>query len=239
VIDDSPRFVRDNGDEWRPDRRAQPTTASAVLGFMRNYTIALGPVITVAAVLTAGCATATPVSPPSAAPVAASGSADPAAAAAHTPYCVSAQLRLEQGPLVPEATEQHTLIVEFRNTAGTACTLHGYPQIQLIDDHGARLAFTYQHRQDQMITGEPPILVTLPPGGVAYAALNQNTCDDSPLAEWRQATKIEVTPPGVGKSMSANLRPYPSLDYCGPAQSDNRVDVTPIEPTITDIYPDR
>jgi Protein of unknown function (DUF4232) len=149
---------------------------------------------------------------------------------------VSAQLRLEQGPRVSEATEQHTLIVGFRNTAGTACTLRGYPQIQLIDDHGARLAFTYQHRQDQMITGKPPILVTLPPDGVAYAALNQNTCDNSPLAEWRQATKIEVTPPGVGKSMSAERHSDPILDYCGTAQLDNQVDVTPIEPALAAIY---
>jgi hypothetical protein len=166
-----------------------------------------------------------------------SASADTAVAAAHTRYCVSAQLRLEQGPLVSEATQQHTLIVEFRNTAGTACTLRGYPQIQLIDDRGARLAFTYQHRQDQMITGKPPILVTLPPGGVAYAALNQNTCDNSPLAEWRQATKIKVTPPGVGMAMSAELHSYPILDYCGPGQSDNQVDVTPVEPTQAAIYP--
>lgn len=203
---------------------------------MRNYTIALGPAITVAAVLMAGCATVTPVSPPS---VAASASADAVAAAAHIPYCVSDQLRLEQGPLVSEATEQHTLILEFRNTAGTACTLRGYPQIQLTDDRGARLSFTYQHRQDQMITGQPPILVTLRPGGVAYAALNQNACDNSPLAEWRQAKRIEVTPPGAGKAMSASLHSYPILNYCGPAQSDNQVDVTPIEPTIADIYPDR
>jgi hypothetical protein len=150
---------------------------------------------------------------------------------------VSDQLRLEQGPLVSEATEQHTLILEFRNMAGAACTLRGYLQIQLIDDRGARLAFTFHYRQDQMITGQPPISVTLPPGGVAYAALNQNTCDDSPLAEWRQATRIEFTPPGVSKSMSVNLHAYPILDYCGPAQSDNQVDVTPIEPTIKDIYP--
>ena len=121
-------------------------------------------------VLIAGCATATPVSPPSVASGAASASADAAAAAAPTSYCVSAQLRLEQGPLVSEASQQHTLIMEFCNTAGTACTLRGYPQIQLIDARGARLALTYQHRQDQIITGKPPILVTQPPGGVAYAA---------------------------------------------------------------------
>jgi hypothetical protein len=63
-------------------------------------------------------------------------------------------------------------------------------------DHlGTRLAFTYQRRRDQMITGKPPTLVTLLPGGVAYGAANQNTCDNSPLAQWRQATSIVVRLP--------------------------------------------
>jgi hypothetical protein len=46
-----------------------------------------------------------------------------------------------------------------------------------------------------MITGKPPTLVTLLPGGVAYGAANQNTCDNSPLAQWRQATSIVVRLP--------------------------------------------
>ena len=37
----------------------------------------------------------------------------------------------------------------------------------------------------------------------------------------------------MGRSMIAELQSYPILDYCGAAQPDNQVDVTPIEPTIT------
>jgi Protein of unknown function (DUF4232) len=153
-------------------------------------------------------------------------------------YCAPAQLRLSQGPRVSEATEQHTLIVVFRNTSGIGCDLRGYPEIQLRDRLGTRLAFTYQRRGDQMITDEPPVLVTLLPGGVAYAAANQNTCDSSPLAQWRQAASISVTPPGVDKPLNVELQAYPSLYYCGPGQADNHVDVTPVEPTLAAIYPD-
>jgi hypothetical protein len=44
--------------------------------------------------------------------------------------------------------------------------------------------------------------------------------------------------PGVGKPLSAELQAYPILDYCGAGQSDNQVNVTPIEPTTAAIYPD-
>jgi hypothetical protein len=67
--------------------------------------------------------------------------------------------------------------------------------------------------------------------------VSASSCDSAPLAEWRQATSILVTPPGTGKPLRAELPTYPILDYCGAGEPDNRVDVTPIEPTTAAIYP--
>ena len=73
-------------------------------------------------------------------------------------------------------TQQNTLALALRNISGTGCYLRGYPGIALADSQGARLAFTYRRRGDQMLTSRPPSLVQLPPGSVAYLAINKNTC---------------------------------------------------------------
>lgn len=205
---------------------------------MRNYALAVG--IATAAALTAGCSALATTAPSSAASSAASAQASALARTtvptAPTRYCAAAQLRLSIGPQVSEVSQQHTLVVELHNTADFGCNLRGYPEIELSDRLGTRLAFTDRRRGDEMITGKPSVLVTLSPGGVAYAAVNQSTCDNSPLADWRKATRIDVTPPGTGKPLSAELHAYPTLNYCGDGQTGNELDITPIEPTLAAIH---
>jgi hypothetical protein len=212
---------------------------------MRNYSLIPGMAVAIAALLIAGCGTTrtalTVYSSPTRPATSPSPSSPPSPGTvvltARPPYCVPAQLQLSAGPRISEATEQDTLIVEFHNTAKSACYLSGYPEVVLRDRFGTRLPFGYERHGDQMITGQPPLPVTLRPGGIAYAAVNQNSCTGSTPAEQRRAATIDVTLPGLGKPLTAELPQYPILDYCGAGQLGNEADVTPIEPTIAGIYP--
>jgi hypothetical protein len=206
---------------------------------MRNYALIPGAAVAIAGVLSAGCGPTVSTAQSLSARLTASPSspASPVVVTARPRYCVPAQLQLSAGPRISEATEQHTLIVEFHNTSNSECYLRSYPEIVLRDRHGTRLPFKYERHGDQMIAGEPPLVVTLRPGAVAYAAVNQNSCTGSPPADQQRVTRIDATPPGLGKPLTTELPEYPTLDYCGAGQIDNELDMTPIEPTIAAIYP--
>jgi hypothetical protein len=106
--------------------------------------------------------------------------------------------------------------------------MRGYPAIALADDAGHSLEFSYRRTPDQMLTSAPPGLVTLPPGGFAYSALNKNSCVGFAP---RSAADAEVTPPGQREQLALKLPRYPILGYCGAGDPGYTIDITPIEPT--------
>jgi len=137
------------------------------------------------------------------------------------------------GPLVSEATQQETLPLVFRNVSATACDMRGYPGIALLDSKGAGLAFRYRRGGDQMLTSMPPALVALAPGAAAYAAINQDAC----VARVRHySARVEVTLPGNQGVLVLKQAHYPELGYCGPGDPSHVVDITPIEPALTDVF---
>jgi Protein of unknown function (DUF4232) len=178
-----------------------------------------------AAVLTtgvAGCGTSAPrtIDPPT----------DRAALSApdNGPACHPSQLRLTAGPRISEATEQHTLLLVFRSISATACHLQGYPGVALADSAGRRLSFTYRRGGDQMLTSAAPAPVRLPPGGLAYSALNKNACVSFTQTG---AARAEVTSPGQHEPLVLTLPHYPLLDYCGVGDPGHTIDIAPVEPT--------
>jgi hypothetical protein len=81
----------------------------------------------------------------------------------------------------------------FKDSSGPKCTLYGYPGASLVDASGAQLGQPAQ--RDPVIT---PRVVTLQPGGVAYARLGFPNPGNFP--------------PGKCTAPAANLRVYPPDD---------------------------
>jgi hypothetical protein len=186
-------------------------------------TLAMG----IASVLIAGCGVSAPAVTGSSASRA---SPSPSARGGHA--CRPTQLQLTAGPRISEVTQQNTLLLVFRNTSATACIMRGYPAIALADRAGQRLDFSYGQRGDQMLTSAPPGLVTVPPGGLAYSALNKNTCVSFAP---RNAASADVTLPGQRQPLVLELPRYPILSYCGPSDPGHTIDIAPIEATSADV----
>lgn len=219
--------------------RSQPSRADERLKVMQTRT--LPPVLqnrslravlatAIAASLIAGCGTSTTTATTAASPSASKSLSS--ASAQSGPACQSTQLQLSAGPKISEATEQHTLLLVFRNISATECVMRGYPAIILADSAGARLDFSYNQRGDQMLTSAPPGLVTLPPGGLAYSAINKNACVGSSS---RSAASADVTPPGQREPLVLELPHYPILAYCGASDPGHTIDIAPVEPTRADV----
>jgi Protein of unknown function (DUF4232) len=177
--------------------------------------------------LIAGCGASVP-----AATVSSVSKASTSASAQGAPACRSTQLQLSVGARVSEATQQHTLLLVFRNISATACVMRGYPAIAMADDAGHRLDFSYGRHGDQMLTSTPPEIVTLPTGAFAYSAVNKNSCIGSAS---RSAASADVTPPGQREPLVLKLRHYPILDYCGASDPGHTIDIAPIEPASSDV----
>lgn len=150
---------------------------------------------------------------------------------ASRPYgvrCTSSQLWVTASR-VSEATQQETRLLTFRNVSTTGCDMRGYPEIVLSARNGNVLPFRYRRGGDQMITSKPPALVSVPPGGTTYAAINKNSCV---ARELKTAAGISVVLPIDHRRMfKITLAPDPVLGYCGPGDPGHDVDISPIEPT--------
>jgi len=145
-------------------------------------------------------------------------------AAARVRACRLRQLRLRNGSLVSEKTEQETRIFVLRNDSSHRCGLDGYPVVALIARHGRVLPFRYRDRGDQMLTSATPHQVVLVPGGRAFFGINKNVCVSRSTATARSLT---AWPLG---QLTVRLRR--TLDYCGPHDPGHRVDVSPFEKTL-------
>lgn len=149
------------------------------------------------------------------------------AAAGHVrvPACRLGQLRMRNGPLVSEATQQETRIVVLRNVSQHRCGLDGRPVVGLLTSaRGRVLPFRYRDRGDQMLTSARPHLVVLAPGGRAYFGINKNACVTHATATARYLT---AWPLGQLK-----VRLGRTLDYCTAPDLGHVVDISPFERTV-------
>ena len=93
--------------------------------------------------------------------------ASPRAVASHALMrCFSAQLTVVLGR--PGAALGHAgSVVSFRNGSATACTLHGYPALQMLDAAGHRLRTQVLHGIAYTVPRVPERVATVKPGGEA------------------------------------------------------------------------
>jgi Protein of unknown function (DUF4232) len=142
--------------------------------------------------------------------------------ASDAPRCRAVDFRVSLGPRVSEATGQHTLILQLRNS-GSACTFDGYPQLSFVDASGS-IPFVVRHVGDMMITARPPRSFVVRRRGVAYPAVNKYRCDVGPV---RTPTALQLG------SLAVSLARTPrELAWCGHGDPGSVVDVTPFEPTM-------
>lgn len=146
--------------------------------------------------------------------------------------CAAADLELDHGGPISEATGQESRVLRLSNTSAEPCQLKGYPTIVLADNAGNQIPFVYRDGGDQMVTSEPPILVTLAPGKAAYMMFNKYRCD---LGDKARATSVTVTVPGETTALSLSMGVYSNLPYCGPGDPGSVVEISPIEPTVKDL----
>lgn len=84
-----------------------------------------------------------------------------------------------------------------------------------------------------MLTSRRPTLVELPPGAVAYVAINKNHCVSFTQ---RIASRLEMMVPGDHQAIVLKLARYPILDYCGRDDPGHTIDITPVELTATRVF---
>ena len=125
-----------------------------------------------------------------------------------------------------EPTGQHTVPLAIARTGAKPCTLDGYPTVVLLNRHGQRLAFSYSHRGDQVVTSHPPHVVRVEGYGSAYFLLNKYRCDISAqsAARW-----LRVRLPGVSGWLTVELRnTNPSIDFCPDEPPSGTIAVSPV-----------
>ena len=143
--------------------------------------------------------------------------------------CRAAELVLQLGPQVGEATGQHSLTLRLVNLSRSPCSLDGYPRVLLLDATGA-LPFAITHHGDEMVTSRPPRRLVVEPARAAFVLLNHYRCDRGVV---RTALVVRLGLPGSRATMSLPLAdPYDRPTFCGPGDPGSTLAVSPFEPTL-------
>jgi hypothetical protein len=152
-----------------------------------------------------------------------------AAAGSSLPRCTALVLRA--GPAVVAKPGQLPILFELVDRGRSACSLDGYPRIELRGSAGTLYRFAYRDGGDAEVTSRRPAVVTLHAGSGAWILINKAACVGN--VNGRLASVISVVAPGSSRTLTTrfggNVR-YP--DYCGSGDPGHQVDVSPVEPTI-------
>jgi hypothetical protein len=190
------------------------------------------PLVAATLVLATGCAAPITRATTSSAPVSAPASALPAPATSQTldePRCEPAALRAVHGDAVSPETGEHPVSLDIINTGPATCWLMGYPRLRISDAAGRPLPLTYNDGGGY-VTPNPPAPVSIAPGGHASVVFAKYRCDGEDKGI---GTSVEVWFPDAVESVTAQgLGDPPLLDYCGPDDPGDVVDVSPVEPDI-------
>lgn len=110
--------------------------------------------------------------------------------------CESKHLSLSLGASQGTAGSSYQPIV-FTNKGSSACTLHGYPGVSYVDSSGAILGKPASEEGGHRVT------VTLQPGGVAHATLQQPDPGNFSPSSCNETTadRLQVYPPGETKQL--------------------------------------
>lgn len=123
-----------------------------------------------------------------------------AARGAHAalPPCRTSQFTVRFGPLVSEATGQHTFTLRLINRGRRACVLFGYPKISVYDRAGL-IPFAITHGGDQMVTPRRPRRVVVRHGRAAFVVLNHYRCVSAPCGRPRSFGSVPVVSLNPGR----------------------------------------
>lgn len=136
--------------------------------------------------------------------------------------CRVGNLTLSAG-LAQQAMQHFGRIVLVRLRGTRACTLSGYPGVQLVSATGRPLPTSTRRDGSYLFPTVPPRPVALAPGGVASFALGGPAADAAGSASCPLAAAVRIIPPGdVGA-----VRVPMTLPDCG------TIDVSPVVPGRT------
>jgi hypothetical protein len=123
--------------------------------------------------------------------------------------CVSTQLAVVLGPS-QGALGHIGQRVSFKNTSTVACTLYGYPGLQMLDPSGSPIPTDVIRGIAYTVPAEPEKIVTLAPGEVASFDLGYEDSTGYGNATCPTSAEVEVTPPNDYTSITIawKLQPY-------------------------------
>ena len=145
--------------------------------------------------------------------------------------CGTRVLRLQAGRAVTPKTMQTPLLLAIVNRGASACTLDGYPRIELRGAAGTPYPFSYRHAGDQEVTSRAPGAVMLRAGAAAWVLINKNVCVLNDHG--RIARRLDLALPGGATFLHLSVGPRAYLDYCPSPDPGHHIEVSPFEPTAT------
>ncbi len=133
-----------------------------------------------------------------------------ASSVATVPNCHSSQLKVEQGRVGAAMGSIGITGARFKNVSKSACTLRGYPSLQMYDAKGRRIATHIMHGASASV---PPIamkLVTLRPGVTAKFDLGYANQTGYGTATCPTSARVTLTPPNNLVPLGArwHLQPF-------------------------------
>ncbi len=132
----------------------------------------------------------------------------PALAQAPGARCSSSQLavRIGQGGVALGHVGQ---VVSFSNTSHAACTLHGYPGLQMLSAQGHPIRTQVLRGTAYTVPAVPKRTVTLRPGARASFDLGYDDATGYENDKCPTSARVEITPPNAYRSITVAWRMQP------------------------------
>jgi uncharacterized protein DUF4232 len=131
------------------------------------------------------------------------------AASAQTQACVAGQLAVVLGQGGGAAGSVGT-VVSFKNTSGTACSLYGYPGLQMLDATGKPIPTEVIRGTSTTVPSVPEAIVSVAPGAEASFDLGYADGTGFGSASCPTSTEVEFTPPNATQQITVpwQIQPY-------------------------------
>jgi hypothetical protein len=102
------------------------------------------------------------------------------------------------------------MVVTFKNTSGTACSLYGYPGLQMLDSSGHAIPTDVIRGTSTTVPSVPEELVPIAPGAEASFDLGFPDGTGYGSAVCPTSTNVEITPPNATQpiTISWQIQPY-------------------------------
>ena len=151
----------------------------------------------------------TPVGNPTTTPPATSPPSTTTSAQAGSTPCISAQLAVELGQS-GGAAGSVGVVVSFKNTSSAACSLYGYPGLQMLDSAGHPIATEVIRGTSTTVPSVPEDAVQVAPGAEASFNLGFPDATGYGSASCPTSTNVEFTPPNAVQPITIpwQIQPY-------------------------------